>query len=133
MRYQGHNLLAILAAAVVMYLIGFLIYGLMFEAQWQAMSGYTQESFAGQEWKMALSPIMPLLIASGISLANKWRAQPGWMAGAVTGFIVALCFVFASRLYTFVYSPEVIGMLAIDSAHLFLVSVVGGAIIGAWK
>jgi hypothetical protein len=133
MRYQGHNILAIVAAAAAMYAIGFLIYGVLFSAQRQAASGYTEESFAGQEWKMALSPVMPLLIAAGLSLAIKWRAQPGWMAGAVTGLIMALVFVFASRLYTFVYSPEAAAMLAIDSAHLFLISAAGGAIIGAWK
>ncbi|MGE3250363.1 MAG: DUF1761 domain-containing protein [Hyphomonadaceae bacterium] len=133
MRFQGHNALAIVLAAVVMYGIGALIYGVLFSQQWMAMQGVTEDSFAGQEWRMYLSPIMPLLQAIGLSLVIKWRNGAGWVNGALTGFWMALFFVFASRLYMFVYSAEAPGLLGLDTLHLFLINMIGGAIIGAWK
>ncbi|MBL8550279.1 MAG: DUF1761 family protein [Hyphomonadaceae bacterium] len=132
MRINGHNVLAIILAAAVMYGIGAAIYTGLSE-QWMALSGVTEETFAGQEWRMALSPIMPLLLAFGLSLAIKWRGAAGWMGGMGVGFWMALCFVFASRLYMFVYSVEQPGLLGIDAAHIFAINLVGGAIIGAWK
>ncbi len=133
MRVNGHNVLAILAAAVAMYAVGFVIYGLLVSDLWMQLSGVTQADFAGQEWRMALSPVMPILMAIGLSLTIKWRAALGWTGGASTGFWMALFFVFASRLYSFAYGTEHPGLLGIDAAHLFIGCVLGGAIIGGWK
>jgi hypothetical protein len=133
MRWNGHNILAIIVAAVVMYGIGALLYGYLLSELWMQLAGVTEDSFAGQEWRMALGPAMPLLQAVGLSLVIKWRSAQGWMSGAATGFWMALCFVFASRLYSFVYGDEVVGLLGVDTLHLFLINLAGGAIIGAWK
>lgn len=132
MRYAGHNVLAIIVAAIVMYAIGALIYGVVFAQAWQAMTGITMMA-AGEEWRMALSPLMPLLQAIGLSLVIKWRAQPGMTAGAVTGFMMALFFVFASNLYFVAYYQQQLAVTAIDALHLFTINIIGGAIIGAWK
>lgn len=133
MRFQGHNILAIIIAAALMYGIGALIYGVLFSQQWMALAGVTEDSFAGQEWRMGLSPIMPILQAIGLSLVIKWRNAAGWMGGLATGFWMALFFVFAARLYGFVYSAEPTGLLGIDTLHIFLINMVAGAVIGAWK
>lgn len=132
MRVAGHNLVAILVAAIVMYGIGALIYGVLFSAQWMALAGYREEDFAGQEWRMALSPIMPLLIAFGVSTAINWRGVGTLAGGLTTGLLVGVFFLFAGRLYAFVYGNEPAGLLAMDTAHLVLIAAVGGAIIGGW-
>lgn len=134
MRVMGHNALAILVAALVIYLIGFLIYGVVFEQAWVAATGLTEEQLKSGMSKMPLGFIIPVLIAIGLSLVIKWRSKPGWMAGAETGFWVALFFLFAERFYGYVYSPaggEI--LLGIDALHMFLTAVIGGAILGAWK
>lgn len=133
MRYGGHNILAIGVAAIVMYALGAAIYGFLFAAQWQAATGFSEADYAGLEWRIALSPVMPILIATGLSVVQKWRNQSGMTAGAVAGFTIALVFLLAGRLYSFVYSAESEIVLAIDALHLFLISMIGGAIIGAWK
>jgi hypothetical protein len=133
MRVRGHNILAILVAAVAMYAIGALIYGLFLSAAWQAATGYEPAQYAGLEWRMALSPVMPILIAIGLALIVQWRGVVGPVAGAKTGLIAALFFLFPARLYNFVYSPESPNVLCIDTLHLFLLAAVGGAIIGAWR
>jgi Protein of unknown function (DUF1761) len=133
MRVNGHNVLAILASAVAMYAIGFVIYGVVFEQQWQQLSGVTEDSFKGLEYRMAFSPVMPILMSIGLSLVIKWRDAPGLMGGATTGFLMALFFVFATNMYTFVYGVHPAALLGIDGLHLFLINIVGGAVIGAWK
>jgi hypothetical protein len=133
MRIAGHNVLAIAVAAIVMYGLGAAIYGLLFSAQWQAATNFNKDDYVGLEWRMALSPVMPILIATGLSIVQKWRNQSGLSAGAVAGFTIALVFLVPVLLYSFVYSTESEIVLAIDTLHMFLISIVGGAIIGAWK
>lgn len=132
MKVAGHNAFAILAAAVAMYLIGFAIYGFLFSELWMQLSGVTEESFAGEEWRMGLSPIMPIVIAIGVAMAVKWRGATGLAGGATTGLLVGVFFLLAGRLYAFVYSTEPLGLLGIDTLHLVLISTVAGAVIGAW-
>jgi hypothetical protein len=133
MRVNGLNVFAIAAAAVAIYAIGFVIYGLVFQEQWMAWAGYDQASFAGQEWRMAISPVMPILIAIGVALVMKWRNASGLAAGAATGFWLGLFFLVGSRLYGFAYGVEPAELLALDSAHLLLNGLVAGAVIGAMK
>jgi len=134
MRVQGHNLLAILVAAIAIYGIGFLIYGVLIPSeQYMEMANLSEADVEAGMAKMPLGVIMPILIAIGLSFAIKWRNTSGWMGGLTTGFIMALCFLFAERLYGYVYGAETLNLLLVDSAHAFVTAMVAGAIIGAWK
>jgi len=134
MRVMGHNVLAILVAALAMYAIGFLFYGLLFGEAWQAAAGYTKEELEGGMAKMPLGFVIPILLAIGLSLTVKWRNAPGLMGGLTTGLLVAVFLLIAERMYGYVYSPaggETLFM--IDVAHTLVIAAVGGAILGAWK
>lgn len=112
--------LAILAAALAIYAIGFLIYGVLFDQVWMTLAGYTQESFAGQEWRMALSPVMPILLAAGTALLRVWTRPRGlWPALGVAALAWAV-FLLPTRLYAFAYGLEPPGLTALDAAHLLL-------------
>ncbi len=64
----GDNWIAIIVAAIAIYAVGFLIYGALFSKLWMQLSGYTKEQLAPHTWKMAVSPIMPILTAIGDSI-----------------------------------------------------------------
>lgn len=132
MRIAGVNLIAVLVAAVLIYAVGFVIYGILFSEQWMALKGFTEEDLAAEQWRMALSPIMPILIAFGVGLAHKWRGGGGLMGGISTGVIVWLCFLFPTRMYSYAYGNEVLGLFEMDSAHLLVDAVVAGAVFGLW-
>lgn len=136
MRIGGQSILAIIASAVAIYALGFLIYGLVFSEMWMALKGITKESmateYAGKEWRMALSPLMPLLISFGMAKVVGWRGQKGLVAGVRTGLVVGICFLVASRMYGFVYGSEPEGLLAMDSIHMLLAALISGAVIGGW-
>lgn len=134
MKVMGHNALAILVAAIAIYLIGFLIYGLIFSEAWVAASGWSEEELQSGMSKMPFGFIIPVLVAIGLSFAIKWRNKPGWWGGAETGLLVALFFMVAVVFYGYVYSPAGgESLLAIDTLHQVATAAVGGAIIGAWK
>ncbi len=132
MRLAGINVAAVAVAAIAIYAIGFIIYGLLFASAWQSLTGYDPADYVGLEWRMALSPIMPILTAAGVALALKWRNVSGVAAGLSTALLLWLGFVLPARMYTFAYSAEPPALFALDAAHLLLGCLAAGAILGAW-
>jgi hypothetical protein len=133
MRFFGLKPVPVAVSAVAIYAVGFLIYGVVFANQWMALAGYTEASFAGQEWRIALSPIMPILITLGVGFLVKDRGICTAMAGIKLGAMVGLFFLVATRLYTLAYGTEPVALFALDSAHLMLNAVLAGGILGAMK
>jgi hypothetical protein len=128
----GDNWLAIIAAAVAFYAIGFVIYGAVFSKLWMQLSGYTKEQLQPHMWKMALSPIMPILAAIGLAILLKMAGVDNLATGLVVTFQIWFFIVLSTRLYSFVYSPEKPGLLVMDAIHLFLGFMAAGAVISAW-
>lgn len=132
MRVQGHNVWAIVAAAVAIWAIGFLIYVVLFQQQWMEWTGIT-EADAQDTSRMAFMVVMPFLQAIGMSFVVRWRNASGLVAGAMTGAIVAVLLTIAGRMYGWVYSFEPTGLFGLDSLHFLLTHVAAGAILAAWK
>lgn len=128
----GDNWLAIAAAAVATYAIGFLIYGALFSKLWMQLSGYTKEQLQPHMWKMAISWIMPVLTAIGLALLLKLCRVDNLASGLVITFQLWLFIILPVRLYSFVYSPERPGLLVMDAIHLLLGTMAAGAVISAW-
>ena len=133
MRVMGHNVFAIIVAAIAIWAIGFLLYVALFQAQWMAWMGVTEEQMQQDNGRMPFMVVMPFLQAIGLSLAVKWRNAPGWMGGLMTGVLLAIFLTIAGRMYGWVYSFEATELFGLDSLHFLLTHAVAGAILGAWK
>lgn len=133
MKIYGVKLVPVIIAALAMYGIGFVIYGLLYGAQWMAWNGFTEEMLKGHEWKMGLSWIMPLAIAIAVAKRGKIVGAHGIMGCMKAAVPIAFILVVGGRLYNFVYSNEIWQAFALDAIHLTLISLVGGAVIGALK
>lgn len=132
-RIFGHDLLAVIAAAVAIYIIGFLIYGLLFSGFWMAQYGYTADSFAGHEWKMFLGPIMPILTTLGLAALFQAANASGLNAHIRIGVIAWAGFSLSTLLYGFAYGTMVTpGALALDAIHLLLGILAASAIL-VWR
>lgn len=134
MRYQGLNVLAVIAAAIVIYAIEFVIFGsglLMSMEQYQTYIGATPEQL--YQDRMPFGAIMPVLAAIGLALTIKWRNAAGWMGGAVTALWMAVLFGFGTSLYGWVYGTHDTSYLAINLGHFLVAWGAAGAVIGAWK
>lgn len=127
----GDNWIAIIVAAIAIYAVGFVIYGGLSKL-WLSQSGYTKEQLQPHMWKMALSPIMPILTAIGLALILKLARVDNLATGLMISFQIWLFLVLPARLYNFVYSPDKPGHLAFDAIHLLLGTLVAGGIISAW-
>lgn len=132
MRFNGHNLLAIVAAAIAIYLIEFVIFAVLISPeQYQAMVGVTAEQL--HPVRMAFGVISPILAAIGLSLVVKWRNALGFMGGAMTGVWMAIFFAFAASLYGFVYGSNTETLMAVHLGHFVVCYAVAGGILGVWK
>lgn len=132
MRFNGHNLLAILVAAIVIYLIEFVIFAVLISGeQYTAMIGLNADQLHPE--RMPIGVLAPILAAIGLSLAVKWHGAPGWAGGARTGLLMAVFFAFATSLYPYVYGSNTETFLAVNLAHYLVCYGAAGAILGVWK
>ncbi len=133
MRINGMKIVPVLVAALAVYLIGFVVFGVLFGAQYQAWSGIDEAEAASQMWRMGLGWIMPLALSIGLGSLIKSRNIKEVGTGAVLGAKVGLFLILACQMYSFVYSTAPWMLLALDSFHLILISVAAGAILTAMK
>ena len=78
MRFDGHNVLAIIVAALVIYAIEFVIFAVLISPnQYMAFTGIREDQMQMGMARMPFGIVPPLLAAIGLSLVIKWRARPG--------------------------------------------------------
>jgi hypothetical protein len=134
MRMMGHNVLAIIVAALAIYLIEFVIFTMLVSPeQYMAFTGITQAQVDGGEARMPFGILPPLLAAIGLSLCIKWRNAQTLQGGAMTGLLLAVLFAFGTSLYGYVYGPHTTEYLPVNLAHFLVCWGAAGAILGAWK
>jgi hypothetical protein len=135
MRSGGINWLAVVAAAVAIYALGFVIYGLLIPAEtWMAWSGVSAEDIeAVGSSRMPFSVVMPLMTAIFMAVIFKWAQVAGASDGAKWGAVVALASAVPALMYGWVYGIGPAEMTMVDSGHLLLGHVAAGAILGGWK
>jgi hypothetical protein len=135
MRSGGINWLAVVAAAVAIYALGFVIYGLLLPAEtWMAWSGVSAEDIeAVGSSRMPFSVVMPLMTAIFMAVIFKWAQVAGASDGAKWGAVVALASAVPALMYGWVYGIGPAEMTLVDSGHLLLGHVAAGAVLGAWK
>lgn len=135
MRVGAYSIWAVIAAGVVIYVIGFLWYGLIFAELWVAASGFTQEELEGGDprWMMGGIPI-PILIAAGLALVLSWSKAASLVDALKTAGLVWLGFGLPVLGYTLVYSVDhSIPLFLIDGAHLLATWLGGAATLAALR
>lgn len=135
MKIAGMNALAILAAAVAIYAVGFVIYGVIIDqATWMTAQGITQDQMdAVGMSRMAYSPLMPLVTAIGMAVLFKWGGVTGLAQGVRWGALIAILSALPAIWYGWVYGVGVSTGPLLDSLHLLAGHCVAGAILGSWK
>jgi hypothetical protein len=134
MRSGGINWLAVLVAAIAIYAIGFVVYGLLIPAEtWMAWEGMSDADMAVGESRMMFGPIMPLMTAIFLAVLFKWGQVASVSTGARWAAVVALASAVPAELYAWVYGIGAIQVTVVDAVHLFLGHVAAGAILGGWK
>lgn len=127
----GLNLVAVIAASVLFYLVGFLWYGVIFQEAWAAASGITTaEANASSPIYMVGGFLITVLQVIGIGLVLKWKGDATPMAAATTAavlwFFIALPFTMYAYLYTPAHDST---LLMIDASHLLVGWVLSAAVL----
>ena len=135
MTFAGINYVAVAAAAVASFFLGWIWYGMLFSKQWMAAQGKTPEECKDQSMPMGLMAltfaslaVMALILAgvmghlgpTGFTLKN----------GVVTGALVWLGFVITTMLVNHGFSGAKRELTVIDGGHWLAVLALQGAIIG---
>ena len=131
MRSGGINWLAVIVAAIAIYVIGFIIYGMLIPEE--AMSGMTDAEKATAMSRMMYSPLMPILTAVFMAVLFKWGQVADAMAGIKWAVVIGLASAVPTMLYGWVYGGLPTDMTMVDCAHLLLGHIAAGAIWGGWK
>lgn len=135
MRAAGINWLAVIVAAVAIYAIGFVIYGILVPDEWwMSASGITQQQIdALGASRMPFGVVMPLMTASFLAVLFKLGRVADAATGAKWAVIVALASAIPTLLYGWVYGVGPFEVILVDSGHLLLGHVVAGTIVGGWR
>jgi len=134
MRSGGIHWLAVIAAAIAIYVIGFVIYGvLVSEETMMAMSGMTESEQAMAMSRLTFSPLMPILTAVFMAILFKWGSVDSVEKGVKWAVVLALASAIPTILYGWVYGGMDTNMTMIDGAHLLLGHIAAGAILGGWR
>ena len=137
------NYLAVLAAAVVMFILGGLWYSpLLFAKRWIALQGRTEEQMRAQ----AAAANMPLMYISAFVcslitaiimahiLAHMAFIMPtGAVHGAFFGFMAWLGFAAPTSYATALFSGKPKQLWLIDSMYYLVSFVLAGLILAAWR
>ena len=134
MRSGGINWLAVIVAAIAIYAIGFVIYGVLIpEDQLMAMMGMDEAQKATAMSRMMYSPLMPILTAVFMAVLFKWGAVADATAGIKWAVVIGLASAVPTVLYGWVYGGHPTDMTMVDVSHLLLGHIAAGAILGGWK
>jgi Na+/melibiose symporter-like transporter len=135
MRSGGINWLAVIVAAVAIYAIGFVIYGMKIPAEtWMAWEGITAKDMESVgSSRMPFSVVMPLMTAIFMAVIFKWARVAGASNGAKWGAVVAFASAIPAMMYGWVYGIGPVEVTLVDSGHILLGHVAAGAILGGWK
>ena len=135
MRAAGINWLAVIVAAVAVYAIGFIIYGVLISDQWwMAAEGVTEAEIgavAGE--RMPFGPLLPLVMAAFTAVLFRMGNVASAIDGIRWGAVIALASAIPALWYGWVYGVGPAKVTLVDSGHLLLGHVAAGAILGGWK
>ena len=135
------NWLAIAAAVVAGMVIGFLWYGALFQEQWMAGNGITQDGEKylknGVEMPMSATPMIFNTIAMILyALVVNWllgrmginTLMDGAMAGGVIGLLMA-----AGEYTGNLFANNPMSLTMVDGSYALVLFALMGAIIGGWQ
>lgn len=126
------NFLAVLAAAVLVFLIGFLWYGPMFGKAWQREVGLTRDDLKDKNMALVFGPALVLMILMAIVIAAFLPEEPIWQDGLLLGGVLGVGVVAASIGINYLFAGRSVALYAIDAGYLIIGLALLGTVIAWW-
>jgi hypothetical protein len=135
------NYLAIIAAAVVSMVVGFLWYGPLFGKKWSEAAGFTPERMAEAKQKDMSSSyalmfvgalIMNYVLAHMLIFASSYTATTGAAAGLMAGFWSWLGFIAPVSMGSVLWDGKPWTYWFITAGYYLAVLLINGVILALW-
>ena len=131
------NWLAIIVSSIVLFLFGWLWYGMLFASMWLAEMQKINPSFApgmSASWyPYTVSIVTGILSGYGIARVLKWHGEANAMIGAMIGGSMAILFFGTMTWMGYAYSHFTMTLGWINIGFATVGFAIQGAILGAWK
>jgi len=128
---MGVNLLGVLLAALAMFFVGFIFYGMLFTDIWMAARGYTPDMMGEQSgiW-MGVGFLIEVVLALALGWVLKAKGVSTLGSAIGVGIAAAILFGFPLLSYEFAYglNHSVPGLL-VDWGHTLVAFVAGAAVL----
>ena len=131
--FKSVNWGGVVVAVIVAELIGFLWYGLLFDAQYMALTGITEEQAAGQEWRMGLGVANLIVVMLGLGALLPRLNADSYAEGGKWGLFVAVFFACTVTSLGYIYELAPPMLTALGFGYQILTLTVGGTIIGGLR
>lgn len=128
----GVNYLAVLVAAIVMFLIGGAWYGALFRKKWAAMHALTGSGAMGAGMYVSQF-VLCLITAWVLAVILQHFVDLDWMRGAQVGVLCWLGFEATKSYGNVVWLNGPKQLFLIDAGHDLVSLAVAGAILAVWR
>ena len=126
------NWWAILVATVAAFALGGLWYGPLFGKPWMAAIGKTAEELPALPMPFVISFFAALLTCVVMAFLMRALAIDTWGGGLLMGLAVGIGFIAASTASDAGHSGTGLGLWTITAGYRVVLSLIMGAILGAW-
>ncbi len=128
------NWLAVIVAAILQVVIGFIWYGPLFGKTWMSMMGMTQQTMsrAGMGKTYAWSFVGSLVTAGVLAKLVGVMGARTLGAGITAGFWVWLGFVATVTLASVLYEKRSVSLYALNNGYQLVSLAVMGAVLAVW-
>ncbi len=127
------NWLAVVVAAVVQQIVGFLWYGPLFGRMWLQAVGKTREELGSPTIAIAVSVVCSFVTAIAIALLLTLADETSLGLGIAVGFVAAVGLAATSVATSNAFDGDPPRATALYVAYTIVSTTAMGAIIGAWS
>ena len=133
MQFLAVNWLAVLVAASVNMVVGFLWYGPLFSGLFLRLIGKREEEIEGSPVVYLLGFAMGLVTTYVLAVIISSAGVATWWGGAVTGAVVWIAIGALTSANTILYEDRPVGLWLLFSSYQLVVLTVVGVLFAVWR
>jgi hypothetical protein len=130
--FKGVNWIGVVVAFVLVYGLGYLWYGLLFQEAWIAALG-REPDMSNPALSMTLGALNTLLVVVGVAWLVARLGAHSLMAGLGAGLAAFVFFAFTAMAMDYIYQGDSQQLFAIDVGYQLASFLVAGAVLGMMR
>ena len=133
MQFLAVNWLAVLVAAIVNMVVGFLWYGPLFSDLFLRLIGKREEEIEGSPVVYLLGFVMGLVTTYVLAVIIASAGVTTWWGGAATGAVVWIAIGALTSANTILYEDRSVGLWLLFSSYQLVVLTIAGVLFAVWR